>query len=231
MALFDTPVKRTARTAGFLYLIVVVTGIFSLAYIPARITLSGSAAQVVGSLTDLETLYRVGIMAGVLCYTAFLVLPLVLHKLFSPYGKHAAILMVVFAVVSVPISFVNIYHQFEVLSLLSGAENLSAFSTEQRHAQVMQTLDDYRKGLLINKIFWGLWLLPLGYLVLKSGILPKVLGVLLMIGCVGYLVDFAGTVMFPAYKESVLAAYVTTPAALGEIGTCLWLLLMGAREK
>jgi hypothetical protein len=231
MAFFDTPVKRTARTAGFLYLIVVVTGIFSLAYIPARITLNGTAGQVVGSLTDLETLYRVGIMAGVLCYTAFLVLPLVLHKLLSPYGKQAAILMVAFAVVSVPISFVNIFHQFEVLSLLSGAEYLTAFSTDQRHAQVMLALDEYRKGLLLNKIFWGLWLFPFGYLVLKSGMLPKVLGILLMIGCAGYLVDFAGTVMFPGYKESVLAAYVTMPAALGEIGTCLWLLLMGAREK
>jgi len=231
MALFDTPVKRTARTAGLLYLIVVVTGIFSLAYIPARITLTGSAVQVISSLKELELLYRMGIMAGVLCYTAFLVLPLALHKLLSPYGKHAAILMVAFAVVSVPISFVNILHQFEVLSLLSGVDYLNAFSTEQLHAQVLLALDEYRKGLLVNKIFWGLWLLPFGYLVCKSGILPKVLGILLMMGCVGYLIDFVGTLMFPEYKQSLLASYVTLPAALGEIGTCLWLMLMGAREK
>jgi len=231
MAIFDTPVKRTARTAGVLYLIVVVSGIFSLAYIPARITLSGSAGQVISSLKEMELLYRTGIMMGVLCYTAFLVLPLVLHKLLSPYGQHAAILMVAFAVVSVPISFVNIFHQFEVLSLLSGVGYLNAFSTEQLHAQVLLALEEYRKGLLVNKIFWGLWLMPFGYLVFKSGILPKVLGILLMMGCCGYLIDVVGTVMFPGYSKSLFAAYVTLPAALGEIGTCLWLLLMGAREK
>ncbi len=91
----------------------------------------------------------------------------------------------------------------------------------------MLSLDAYRNGLLVSEIFWGLWLLPFGYLVFKSGFLPRILGILLMMGCFGYLIDFFGSALFPGYAASILASYATLPASLGEIGTCLWLLIVG----
>ena len=174
--------------------------------------------------------FRLGMVAGLICYTAFLLLPLALYRLLSPYGKQPAVLMVAFAVVSVPIAFAATLDKFEVLTLLSGADYLQAFSVEELQARVMWSLDAYGDGLLVTQIFWGLWLLPFGYLVFKSGILPKTLGILLMLGCFGYLINFTGRVLFPGYAESGIAGFVRLPAALGEIGICLWLLVMGARE-
>lgn len=222
--------KKIARTAGLLYLIVVVTGIFSLAYVPSQIIVQGDASATVGNIAASESLFRLGIVAGLICYTAFLVLPFALYKLLSPVGKGVAVLMVAFAVVSVPISFVNLLNKLDILSLLSGANYLQAFTTEQLHAQVMLSLDAYRNGLLVSKIFWGLWLLPFGYLVFKSGFLPRLLGILLMAGCFGYLIDFFGSALFTGYSETAIASFVRLPASVGEIGTCLWLLIVGAHE-
>lgn len=230
MITVDSTNNKTARIAGLLYLVVVMTGIFSLAYVPSQLLLSGEAANVVQSLQRGETLYRFGIMSSVLCYTAFLLLPLALYRLLSRYGTQAAVLMVGFAVVSVPISFNNVLNQFQILSLLHAPDFMHTFSAQQVHSLVMSVLDDHRRGLLLSKIFWGLWLAPFGYLVFKSGILPKALGVLLMLGCVGYLVDFFGYLMVPGYRDTIVASYATLPAAVGEIGICLWLLIMGAKE-
>ena len=93
----------------------------------------------------------------------------------------------------------------------------------------MQSLAAYGNGQWVLEIFWGLWLFPLGYLVVRCRFLPRTLGVLLMAGCAGYLVDFLGRLLIPAYLHSPLADYATLPAAIGEIGTGLWLLVFGAR--
>ncbi len=222
--------KKTARTAGFLYLIVVVTGIFHLVYVPSQITVKGDASSTVSNIVASESLFRLGIVAGLICYTVFLLLPFALYKLLSPVGRNVAVLMVAFAVVSVPISFVNMLNKLDILSLLSGADYLQALTTDQLHARVMLSLDAYSNGLLVSKIFWGLWLLPFGYLVFKSGFLPRVLGILLMMECFSYLIDFFGRALFPGYTVTAIASFVTLPASFAEIGTCLWLLIMGASE-
>lgn len=223
--------NKTARVAGLLYLIVVLTGVFSLAYVPSQLALSGEAAAVVASFQRNETLYRFGIMASVLCYTTFLLLPLALYRLLADHGKVAAAVMVGFAAVSVPLSFFNVLHQFEILSLLHASDYMQPFSPAQVNALIMSTLEKYRSGLLFSKIFWGLWLAPFGYLVYKSGILPRLLGVMLMLGCAGYLVDFFGTLLVTDYRTTLVASFAGLPAAVGEIGICLWLLAMGAKAR
>ncbi|HEY0061255.1 MAG TPA: DUF4386 domain-containing protein [Telluria sp.] len=227
----DQPNNKTARLAGLLYLVVVVTGLFSLVYVPANLVLRGDAVQIVRSLHEEETLYRLGMMSSVLCYTAFFLLPLVLYRLLSGYGRYAGALMVAFAVLSVPISFSNLRQQFEILSLLHGAEFMHVFSARRVNALIVMTLGEYNKGLFLSKIFWALWLAPFGYLVFKSGILPKVLGALLMLGCITFLVDLGGSLLIANYKQTLLASYAGMPAAAGEIGICLWLLIMGAGNQ
>lgn len=223
--------KKTARTAGVLYLIVVMTGIFSIAYVPSQIIVHDDASATVSNIAAFEPLFRLGIVAGLICYTAFLLLPLVLYQLLSPVNKGVAALMVAFAVVSVPISFINELNRLEILSLTNGSSYLQAFTTGQLHAEVMLSLAAYSKGLLVSKIFWGLWLLPFGYLVFKSGFLPKILGILLMLGCFGYLIDFFGIALVPGYSETVIPSIVRKPALFGEVGICLWLLIVGVRKK
>ncbi len=222
--------KKLARIAGALYLFLVVTGIFNLKYVPEKIIVSGDAAATVHNIVAFDSLYRWGIVVGFFGFIGFLLLPLVLYKLFKPVNEIHAKLMVTFAVISVPISFINMANKFAVLSLISGADYLKVFSNEELQGQVMFYNNLYNDGNLIAMIFWGLWLFPFGYLVFKSGFLPKILGVLLMIGCFGYVITVVGNTLFPNYHELGITSYVLLPGSLGELGTCLWLLIMGAKE-
>jgi hypothetical protein len=222
--------KGNARVAGLLYLVTVVTGMFYLGYLPSQLASHGNAAVAVARILHAETLFRLGIAAELACNAAFLLLPLALYRLLAGSGRRAAVLMVAFATASVPVAFANVTHRLDVLSLLGGAGYLKTFTAAQLQAQVMLQLDAYRHGLLVLEVFWGAWLLPFGYLVFRCGFLPRLLGVLLMLGGMGYLVDFLGSLLLPAYPASSLADYVMLPASLGEIGTCLWLLTVGVRQ-
>ena len=221
--------QKTARVAGALYLIVVVSGIVSLAYVPSQISTKGDAATAVGNIVAHELLFRIGIVAGLICYVFFLLLPLALYRLLGPVNKQAAALMVALALVSVPISLLSVSHKLEIVSLLSGPDQLRTLDPLLLN-HVMLLLTQYRNGLLTASIFWGLWLLPFGYLVFKSNFLPKILGILLMIGCFGDLTDVIGNALFSWYGDTRIADLATLPGSIGEIGICLWLLTIGVRE-
>lgn len=223
--------KMTARLAGSLYLIVVITGIFSLAYVPRSLTVWSDAAKTFQQIAEAETLFRMSLVSSAICYVAFLLLPFVLYKLLGSVNNTAAKFMTVLAVVSVPISMLNLQNKYGVLTLIDGADYLKTFDQSQIQTQMILLLENYDSGILIVSIFWGLWLLPFGWLVYRSGFLPRILGVLLMLGCVGYLVNFVGNTMFENYSQSLLSSIASKPAALGEIGTCLWLLIRGINDK
>lgn len=215
--------RNTGRIAGLLYLVVVITGIFSLAYVPSKLIVWSDSSVTFNNILNSQLLFRLGIISGLICYTFFLFLPLALYKLFKTVHKTYSRYMVILAIVSVPISFVNMLNKFAVLSIIN--------SKERQQDLMMFYLDQYDYGNLIVQIFWGLWLFPFGYLVVKSGIIPKFLGVLLMLGCCSYLINFFGNALFSNYYKLGISSYVQLPATIGEIGTCLWLLIMGAKNK
>ena len=218
--------KKLGRLAGLAYFVLVITGIFSLLYVPSQIYVSGDASATASNIKDNESLFRLGMAVEMVSFVAFLLLPLVLYKLLHHINKTAAVLMVAFAVVSVPISFSSMIHEFAVLDMVNSA----GFPSDDLASDIMSQMKRYFSGHLVAQIFWALWLFPLGYMIYKSGIIPKILGIFLMIGSLGYLVDFFGRVLSSSYGELALASYITLPASIGEIGTCLWLLLMGAKE-
>ncbi len=224
--------RADARLAGFLYLIVAITGTVSIMYVPSKLIIWGDATATANNIMASESLFRVGMVSGFICYTVFVFLPLVLYKLLKPVDKNHAVLMVILALISVPISFIYLLNWLVVLSLLSGAEYLNVFNADQINALAMIFLKFYNSGILGVEIFWGLWLFPFGYLVFKSGFLPRILGILMMLGCLGYLVEFTGYTLFAAtYKDSILSTYATLPAALGEFGIILWLLIVGVKPR
>ncbi len=139
--------------------------------------------------------------------------------------------MVLLAIVAVPMYFINVQNEFAVLSLISAANNVYGLSIDQIQSQVLLYLEQYDNGMRVIHIFSGLWLFPFGYLVFKSGLLPKAFGVLLILGCFGYLTNFVGGTLDPNYSKIGISFYLSLPASLGEIGICLWLLVMGAKEK
>lgn len=209
-----------ARLAGAIYLIVVVAGLFSLAYVPSRITVMGDSAATAANIVAMEPLFRAGIAVSVLCYLAFLLLPWPLYRLLESAGPIAARLMVLFATVSVPMALLNLGHSLDVLAALrAGNPDLAA-----------TYLTASRNGQILVQLFWGLWLLPLGLLIIRSAVIPRLLGMLLILGCLGYCIRVFGLILIPDYADLPGIRTLSIPGSVGEIGTCLWLLLMGARS-
>lgn len=223
--------NKLARVAGALYLIVVITGIFNLVYVPSQINVPGDIAGTIANIESSMLLYRLGIAVGLISFSAYLLLPLALYRLLHHVNKQSAVLMVILAISSVPVTFVGILNKVDILSLIAQAGYLQNLTTEQLHFQVGLLLHSYSNNLLVSHIFWGLWLLPFGYLVYQSEFLPKLLGVFLMLGCFGYLIDLFGRLIYPPFSSTLIGGYITAPASIGEIGICLWLLLFGARRS
>ena len=223
--------KQTARAAGLAYLVVILTGVFSLLYVPSQLITMDDPAATVGNITASETLFRLGLASGLICYSFFVVLPVVLYKLLEAAGRMSAALMVLFAVASVPIAFIAIMQKVAILSLIGQEGAAGGLTADQVQTQVMRLLELYNSGIFVASVFWGLWLLPFGYLVFRSGILPRIFGVLLMLGCGGYLMTAFGSLLFPGYVDTILPTIAGIPSGLGEIGICLWLLIMGAQER
>lgn len=219
-------IKGTARLAGGLYLGLAPFSYFGIIYVRSLLVVPGDAATTAGNIMASEGLFRAGIMSQLIGQTIFIFLILTLYRLLRPVNKDHALLMVVLALIGVPIAFLNEVNHLAVLLLLSGTDYLGAFNTDQLHAQVMLFLGLYDYGILAAQIFWGLWLLPLGYLVLRSGFLPGVFGVLLMLACFGYLIDSGTSVLFPAFDVTI-----SQFTFFGELLFPLWLLFKGVNVE
>lgn len=220
--------RKTARLAGALYLLVAITGAFSIMYVPATLIVPGDATATAARISSSELLFRAGIASGLICQITFIFLVLTLHRLLKDVDRTYAAAMVALVMVAVPIAFLNMLNQMAALILVSGAGFLSAFDTAQLHALVMIFLNLHEYGIMAVEMFWGLWLFPFGVLVYKSGVLPRLLGVLLMIACVAYVADSLTSLLLPRYKE-VVSSWTAAPAGLGEFAIMLWLLIRGTR--
>ena len=151
---------------------------------------------------------------------------LALYQLLKPVNKNMALLMVLFVLAAVPIGMLNELNNFAVLLLLSGADYLKVFTADQLQALVMLFLDLHKLGLPIAHIFWGLWLFPMGYLVFRSGFLPRILGVLMVIGCLGYLIQSVAAFLLPSFKLNII--FFTS---WGELLLPLWLVIKGVNVE
>lgn len=220
--------SRLARVAGLLYLIVVVTGMFSLGYVPSRLVVHGDPQATLERMAAFEPLLRYGIASFLVEQVAFLLLGFALYRLLRAVDPMVATVMVALVITSVPLALVSLVERLNLLSLLERGDVTHA--SDQLLGLARASLDAYRHGLLITSTFWGLWLFPFGFLVMRSRLLPRFLGVFLMIGCVGYVVDVLCSILLSGYSDMAMSDYMTLPAAIGEIGSCLWLLLVGVRR-
>ena len=218
----------TARAAGFLYLVTIVAGIFSLVYVPAHLYVHGDVVATANNIIASATLYRWGIVVGAIGYIAFTLLPIALFELLSPVHRTTAVIMVVLALVAMPMDFLALANQLDLLSLLTDQKYQHVFASNELYGHVALLRDAASDKIILSEIFWGLWLLPFGLLVFRSGFLPKVLGLALVLGCFGYLVTVAGEIFS---IDLTMGGWVSLPASIGEIGTGLWLLIVGPRRS
>jgi hypothetical protein len=219
---------KTAQFAGLLYLVMAVCSGFGLMYVNKQLYVPGDAVATISNIQAHEWLFRLGIFSNLAGQIIFLFLVYVLYKLFRSVDEDQARLMVILVVVSVPITCLNILNQLAAILFISGAGYLSAFSSAQLQVLAMLFLDMYQYGILIAGIFWGLWLFPFGLLVFRSGFIPRVLGVLLMVAGFGYVISSLTEFLFPGI--SAIISPVANTACLGELPIILWLLIIGVND-
>lgn len=213
--------RRLARIAGLLYLVVALFGGFAELYVRARTVVPGDAATTADNIRGSATLFRFGFASDLVQATLFLFTAMALYLLLRHVNELVARAMVVIVAVSVAIICLNLLNQYMALQVATG-------STAGSDALAGLFADMRAAGYLIAQIFFGLWLLPLGYLVYRSGYFPKVVGVLLAVGCFGYLIDTFAHFLAPGIAESI-SGIVVTPAAIGELSFVAYLLVKGIR--
>jgi hypothetical protein len=221
------PLKKAARTAGAIYLSMVITGPFSLIYVPNKLIVRGNAVATADNILAHETMFRLAILADLVGSVIFICLALALYRLLSSVNKTWAGLMVAFVLVSAAVGFLNTINNIAALTLFRGADFLTAFDKPQRDALGMLFIRLHSQGIFINEIFWGLWLFPFGLLVFRSGFLPRFIGVWLMINCFGWLALSITALFFPTYYGT--AFQWSQPILFGELAIMLWLLIRGAK--
>src|SRR5881392_713041 len=221
------PTKKAARIAGAVYLSMVVTGPFSLIYVPSKLIVRGNAAATADNILAHETMFRLAILADLIGSVIFICLGIALYKLLRDVSRTWAGLMVAFVLVSAAAGFLNTLNNIAALTLFRGADFLAVFDKPQRDALAYLFVRLHSQGILINEIFWGLWLFPFGLLVFRSGFLPRIIGVWLMINCVAWLVLSPIALFAPSYYDA--AFRFAEPLLFGELAMMLWLLIKGAK--
>lgn len=221
--------SRNARIAGLLYLALVLVGPIRLIYIPSVLFVSGNAAATAHNIASHEFLFRIGIFADLVTALLDIFVVLALYRLLNGVDRTLATIMVIFGFADVPIYFMNTLNDIGALLFARGGDLLSAFSQPQRDAMVTLSLNLHHYGIVVNEVFWGLWLLPFGILVYKSGFLPRILGVWLILNCFAYLAQVVTGILLPQYLDIV--ENIVFPVQFGEIAIVLWLIIMGAKDR
>jgi hypothetical protein len=221
--------NKTARIAGFLYLIYIVTTIIADVGLRDKLIVFGDAAATANNIMASEWLFRLSFVGDLVSAVFFLLAAWALYVLLKPVNRSVALLFLSLNLGGVAVYSINLLNQFAALLLLSGADYLKVLQAVQLQALAMFFLNLYHNGYWISQIFFGAWLFPLGYLVFRSGFLPRILGIVMMVHCVGWLLTFLQFFLFPGYE---VITYLTYPLGfISEFGLTLWLLIMGAKDQ
>lgn len=207
-------VNKTARLAGALYLLLAPLGILGILYVPNTLIVEGNLAATASNILANESLYRLSMLSALAVQIVNLFVVLVLYTLLKPVNRNVGRLMVIFLFLGIPIAMLNEVNSAAALLVIHG--------TEPVYELMALFLEMHEFGIQIAGIFWGLWLFPMGYLVYKSNYIPKLIGVLLMVGCFGYLLDSVLFILAPG-----LGVTVSQFTFIGEIALPLWLVIKG----
>lgn len=221
--------KKTARLAGLFYLLVIITGVYGIMFVSSQINIKGDAATVANNILSNEFLFRTGIINDFISNIIYVFLVLTLYKLLKQVNEHRAKLMVTLVIVQIPA--VYIMEAFNITSLMIFKDEIfTAFELSQRQdlAMLFLKINDY--GMIALAVFWGIWLIPLAQVVYKSGFIPRIIGILLMINGIAYMIDSFIFMLLPnyhVYTNQYLLIFIIP----GEFSIMLWLLIKGVRTN
>jgi hypothetical protein len=226
----DTPQRQAALSAGLGLLIMAIIAFFANFFALENLVVPEDAAKTVSNIMANEMLFRFGLIGFIIVLSCDVLVAWALYLFLKPVNQSLSLLAAVFRLVYTAIFGAALLNLANVLSLLSGAE---AFTSEQLQIQVMMSLESFHNGWLIGLAFFGIHLLVLGYVVLKSSYVPKVLGVLLIAASLGYIIDSSAHFLLSNYAdyETLFSLIVAVPGMIGELSLCFWLLLRGVRVQ
>jgi hypothetical protein len=216
--------NKTARIAGFLYFIYIATSI--VADLFGKIVIA-DAPTLIHHITTHETQFRIGFVISLFSVVFFLLTAWYLYLLLKPVNKDAALLFLLLNLSGFTIWCLSLLNLSASLLLLSSADYLKAFQPDQLQAQAMLFITLRRNAAVIAQIPYGIWLFPLGYLVYKSGFLPKILGVLLIADCFGLLIYVCQRFLLPG--QDVIMYSCLMLSLIAELSLTLWLLIKGVK--
>ena len=219
--------KRKARQLGLLYVIWILTGLYALIYIPPRTVVAGDAAATAGKILANEFLFRTGIVNSIISGAIWVLLALLIDRLFRHVSGSHAKLLVSLVLVQVPVMFLIEALNLTSLMIFKG-EILKTVDAGQRQGLALLFIEINGYASSVLETFWGLWLLPFAWLVFHSGFIPRILGVFLLLNGITLVIHSFSTILFPEYQEIVRT--VSTPFwILGEVVFALWILIIGVR--
>lgn len=219
--------KRTARTAGLLYLAVAVLGGWAHGYVRASVYVPGDATATAQNVVDHASLVRYGFVADLAQATLMLFVVLALYRLLQHVNRDVARAMVVFVVVSVAITCLNLLTQFSAVVVATEPVYATVFGPGGRDALTLLMLDLQHNGYLIAQIFFGLWLFPLGHLAYRSGMFPKPIGIGLMVGSAAYVADVALQFLAPGVADAISPVVLIPIVIMAEVSMLAYLLIRG----
>jgi len=222
--------RQQARIAGVLYFVMGLIAPIGLLYVPGQIIVSKDAAATADNLRAFEGIMRLGIASELAHQALGIWLVLALYRLFKPVNESLARQVVILgSLVSLPIMFVNVLNEIAALSLARGPAVFAAIEGPQRDALAYLFLRLHGQGISVASIFWGLWLFPFGLLVIRSGFIPKFLGVLLLIAGSAYVMAAVTTLVLPRWDPWM--SKIALPLEACELPIVFWLLIWGARGE
>ncbi len=226
----ETSPQLYARIGGALYLIIIVIGFWGEMFVRDKLIVSGDAAATAANIMSHESLWRFHIAAELFLLICAITLLLILYVLLRPVSRDLAWLAVFFNLVSIGIEAAATMYLLEALFPLGNAGYLKAFPPEQLYAMASLSLKSHGYGFSVSLIFFGCFCVIVGYLIFKSGYLPKTIGVLMQIAGVCYLTNSFALVLSPAVANRLFPA-ILVPAFIGEVSLCLWLLVKGVNVE
>ena len=222
--------NRAARLAGLLWLLTATTAAFPLLYVRPKLIAWGDAAATVNNLIASESLFRFGIAGSILGQILSLFFGLTIFRLFRGAGKTLLTAFFASLLAGVVVGIVNSFNNLAVLVLVSNPDYVRAFAPEQLNALAMTFLRVNNFGIGLMEIFTALYMFSFGLLIIRSGYMPRILGILLMIGACAFPVNTFTRILIPQFYPALMTQITMSLNAFGPPATMLWLLIKGAEE-
>jgi hypothetical protein len=225
--------RQVARVAGILYLIIIIAGIWAFFFVRSNLIVPGDAMATANKVLASEGLFRASIAADLVMIMSDVALAVAFYVLLKPVSRSLSLLAAFFRLAQAANLGINALNLFFGLQLLHGAGDVAAFSVDQLHDLALFFFNAHGVGYTISLVFFGFSILILGYLIFKSGYLPRILGILLIIASLGYLLDGFANVLLINYADyaDILGAVVFGPALIAELTVALWLLIKGVKDE